>query len=485
MKIKDIHNLNQQQQQQQQQLENNNQFNMYKKLNNGLSLNDLNSHLLNPKSLPTDCTKNNNNNNSSKQQSGEHKLLNGLLSKPLANENSGQNNNNNNNKIDNLIKHNKLNQFNSNNTKQFNMLNNNSSQSQQLKCFMNEDFNALPPNMVCNKQISPKSPPPSVSQPTTTSPSHLLYYNLLNQQHQDKLKLSSSNIELNMLELILNEIEMCVENKESSERIRQMIIQMHIYFNEKINDLQSSKNKLLAEFDEYKMGLQTENEQLRCQLKLLQIQSEFSKDNYLIRKNNNNTNTVASPSTNQMKQHQGQTSPPTPAKPISSPNNNLLSASQHIQNMLLLQQQQQQQKHHHQFSNNLKNQSQQDIQSIAAQSFPHFFLNHYQSSQQIPSQNGINNTNNINSTKPSNSSSNQQSLEQLAVAAAAAAAAAASASPIKNNNSKLAYQLPHNIDISSFTAAALAAAAASNNNNSSGTPNKQIQNNTPSTTTAF
>lgn len=55
-----------------------------------------------------------------------------------------------------------------------------------------------------------------------------------------------------MLELILNEIDSCVDNKESVDRLRQMIVQMQIYYNEKLSELQASRNKLMTEFDEVK-----------------------------------------------------------------------------------------------------------------------------------------------------------------------------------------------------------------------------------------
>jgi hypothetical protein len=61
-----------------------------------------------------------------------------------------------------------------------------------------------------------------------------------------------SSMESNMLELILNELEQCVEDKESADRLRQMISQMHIYFNEKLNELQANRSKLVSEFDEVK-----------------------------------------------------------------------------------------------------------------------------------------------------------------------------------------------------------------------------------------
>jgi hypothetical protein len=199
---------------------------------------------------------------------------------------------------------------------------------------------------------------------------------------------SSTHIELSMLELILGEIDACmIENKESSERLRQMIIQMHIYFNEKISDQQTAKNKLLAEFDEYKTSLQTENDQLRCQLKLLQIQNEFSKDNYLMKKASSSVkpqNGSSNPSL--PPQMTSNTSSTHSIKSTTSPNNNSnnnILTSQQIQNILMIQQQQQQ--HQQQLHLNQKNH---DLQAaaaaaaVAAQSFPQFFLNHYTPNQQ-------------------------------------------------------------------------------------------------------
>ena len=101
---------------------------------------------------------------------------------------------------------------------------------------MNEEFNPL------NKPLNGSS---------------LLFYNLINsvtskQQNgcKETLMRNSNNIEINMLEIILNEIDSCVENKESAERLRHMITQLHIYFTDRLNDSQINKNKLLAEFEE-------------------------------------------------------------------------------------------------------------------------------------------------------------------------------------------------------------------------------------------
>ena len=256
---------------------------------------------------------------------------------------------------------------------------------------MNEEYANSNMNPMKQQQQQQHQPTNFVRPGSPTSASSpLLYYGLQNKLASNGKEFimnnknlnSSSNIEMIMLELILNELEASIENKESYERLRQMIVQMHLYFNEKINDQIASKNKLLAEFDEHKMGLQAENEQLRCQLKLLQIQNEFSKDNY-VKKNllptsivqqnklptpsstpnaNNNNNNNSQSSSSSSSTHSSQLNKNT------SPNN-LIATSQQIQ--LLLQQQQQQQQHHLHKTHDLQ------AAAVAAQSFPQLFLNHY------------------------------------------------------------------------------------------------------------
>ena len=114
------------------------------------------------------------------------------------------------------------------------------------KYLMNEDFNKLAAA--------------SASSSSSTN-SSLLFYNLLNNTNgklsKDILpatinRNSGNSIEMNMLEIILNEIEVGVENKETAERLRRMISQLHIYFIDRLNDSHISKNKLLAEFEEVK-----------------------------------------------------------------------------------------------------------------------------------------------------------------------------------------------------------------------------------------
>lgn len=107
------------------------------------------------------------------------------------------------------------------------------------------------------------------SKPSQTGPSHnslqYLINNSLASTPNKTLKKDSymssrmiganstvSSMEANMLELILNEIDSCVDNKESVDRLRQMIVQMQIYYNEKLSELQASRNKLMTEFDEVK-----------------------------------------------------------------------------------------------------------------------------------------------------------------------------------------------------------------------------------------
>lgn len=227
-----------------------NSFNTQKRLlNQSCSLNDLNNHLITTLSSsnsgstsPHQQLKSNQNTTNSindsklKSSIGEHKLLNGLLSKPLnGSTNSSETNlhslpmNQTQNlliptgSVDHLLKVNKL-----NNQRPF--------LTQQIpKYLTNEDFNK------------------------STNPSSLLFYNLLNSTNKpshnstntkEMPPRNSNSIEINMLEIILHEIDSCVENKESAERLRQMVTQLQIYFTDRLNESQINKNKLLAEFDE-------------------------------------------------------------------------------------------------------------------------------------------------------------------------------------------------------------------------------------------
>lgn len=87
-----------------------------------------------------------------------------------------------------------------------------------------------------------------------------------------------NTIEMNMLDIILNEIEACVDSKEAADRLKQLVSQMHVYFSDKLSDLLVAKNKLASEFEEYKMMSQNENDQMRYQIKLISIQNELNKE---------------------------------------------------------------------------------------------------------------------------------------------------------------------------------------------------------------
>lgn len=114
-----------------------------------------------------------------------------------------------------------------------------------------------------NNAHNQQQPPPQQQQQSSS----LLYYSLLNPKFNQNSTTPNkiigmppnsansnsttiSNIELNMLDIILNEIELCVESKETSERLKQMISQMHLYFSEKLNELFIGKNKILNDFEE-------------------------------------------------------------------------------------------------------------------------------------------------------------------------------------------------------------------------------------------
>ena len=59
-----------------------------------------------------------------------------------------------------------------------------------------------------------------------------------------------NTIEMNMLDIILNEIDACVDSKEAADRLKQLVSQMHVYFSDKLSDLAVAKNKLASEFEE-------------------------------------------------------------------------------------------------------------------------------------------------------------------------------------------------------------------------------------------
>jgi hypothetical protein len=62
-----------------------------------------------------------------------------------------------------------------------------------------------------------------------------------------------NTIEMNMLDIILNEIDACVDSKEAADRLKQLVSQMHVYFSDKLSDLAVAKNKLASEFEEVKL----------------------------------------------------------------------------------------------------------------------------------------------------------------------------------------------------------------------------------------
>lgn len=180
---------------------------------------------------------------------GEHKLLNGLLSKPIINSNDK-------NQPNITIQSGSMDQY----FKQASGQSNNSA-TKYNKYFTNDDFtinngdnNGLKNGGSNNNNSSNGSSPSSNNDAVHPIGFHGHQSGGLKPVNGNKNLLAATatttNIELNLLELILNEIDMCVENKESRERMRQMITQMHIYFTEKLNDQRISKSKMQAEFDE-------------------------------------------------------------------------------------------------------------------------------------------------------------------------------------------------------------------------------------------
>ena len=371
----------------------------------------------------------------SSSSASEHKLLNGLLSRPLNTANSTSEHSN--------------------------------------RFFLNDDFiinsNGQKQQSNNNQQIPTPTSTPTPQTPTPT-PASSLYYSLLNNANNQQLngKLGSSvssskslllptsaelnssgkmgnlgmayaaaaaaaayngnnngnnNIELNMLELILNEVDMLnmslsnsqIDLKESNigaalsataDRLRQMITKMHLYYMEKLNNQQIVQNKLLAEFDEFKMSIQNENDQLRCQLKLLQLQNELINNNSN-KEMNVNGNSLSSSNGSFSSFKKTTSTAPMQASPLggiktNSNNNNSaaaaaqLAANQHLQNILLFQHHQQQQQQQQQKNAEL----QQHQQQAAVAAFPQFFLSHYN--------NGSHSQNPLSSStpkKPTNSSS--------------------------------------------------------------------------------
>lgn len=210
-----------------------NQSSFVSQRNHRTSLTDLNNQLIQSKNK------------------AEHKLLNGLLSKPL-NSNDTVNSmsipivqqclnqpnvviQNNSQSLDQIIKS-KLNTNGSNKK----------STDNNGKYYLNGGDEYSLSAEATKAQVNNNSSPQLLSS----------YYNYFNSKLMTTNKSftqqvqATSNIELNMLDLILNEIDLSIESKESAERLRQMVTQMHIYFSEKLNDQFYIKNKMLAEFEE-------------------------------------------------------------------------------------------------------------------------------------------------------------------------------------------------------------------------------------------
>ncbi|RNA03165.1 ski oncogene [Brachionus plicatilis] len=119
---------------------------------------------------------------------------------------------------------------------------------------------------------SSKSKLNQTTTPTTTTPAanSTAYYNMLKclskqsaygalNCHQSKYFASSnsSTIEISMLEFILNEIQLNVPNKESAERLKQMVTQMQVYYLDKIKDNNYINAKYISELEEAYILLST------------------------------------------------------------------------------------------------------------------------------------------------------------------------------------------------------------------------------------
>lgn len=220
-------------------------------MTSSLSLNDLNNNLI--KNAITNST------NPNTKSLNEHKLLNGLLSKPLNEQNSQvsqhQNNllipssANGNMSLEQIMKLNKLNsmqqqqqqqqQRTGNLTKHYEEMY--SKSAGQVTPNQNSLLHLINNGSEQKKQSTQQS---KLESSPSAAPTGIL--SKMMGQHNSNI----SSMESNMLDLIINEIDQCVENKESAERLRQMISQMHLYFNEKLNELQTNRNKLVSEFDE-------------------------------------------------------------------------------------------------------------------------------------------------------------------------------------------------------------------------------------------
>lgn len=131
-----------------------------------------------------------------------------------------------------------------------------------LRYFMNEDFQLN----VANPSLNPYTTTNSVksSSSFTNQAGSGGYLNLI-KSHSTTTTTSPptatklgggstanaiNTIEMNMLDIILNEIEACVDSKEAADRLKQLVSQMHVYFSDKLSDLAVAKNKLASEFEE-------------------------------------------------------------------------------------------------------------------------------------------------------------------------------------------------------------------------------------------
>ena len=206
-------------------------------------------------------------NNNNNKALNEHKLLNGLLSKPLTttpnsasnqseqpqngnayNTNNSQNSllmpSNVNAPLEHILKiNNKLNSQRSNS-----LTNGNNVPGGKQQHYEAEMLNYSKSNNSLLNLIGQEQQQSLQSKLHQSPPKEALF--AANSRQLGSNGSSISSMEANMLEFILSEIDSCVENKESVNRLRQMITQMHVYFNEKLNELQSNRSKLIAEFDE-------------------------------------------------------------------------------------------------------------------------------------------------------------------------------------------------------------------------------------------
>lgn len=455
---------------QQQQLNNNNSNELK------LSMASPSSKLATSASTPT-CNAN--------TSAGEHKLLNGLLSRPLNTAASGEQG------------------------------------PQNPRFFMNDDF-AINPNAgnrdvngnsaasnggsSANGQKMPGNSHTPIPTPTSTptpaatpTPSSALFYSLLSQSANNGFKPNksmsaggfelngklglqmpgpASNIELSMLELILNEIEMCMmDNKEGAERVRQMITKMHLYYMDKLNQQQLIHNKILGEFEEFKMSLQNENDQLKCQLKLIQLQSELmnSKEAAAALTNPTLMDGLSNSPYSSFKKTLQQPSPQQPShqqslkgNSFSNSNTNVsLATNPHFHSMLLMQQQQQQQHQQQQQQHQQQQQKNQELQqqhhqqqqqqqhAAAVAAFPQFFLSHYgngNSSNPLSTSTPKKTlTNSSSSTLSTNSSNSNQS---------SSSSSSSASSPFNNPKH-------HSNTVSSLLASSQLLSSNGNNNNNS------------------